>query len=131
MAQSPEKLHVLKDAQKYANDCFALLPKIQEERHYRLKEQLQASSSSVVANLFEFCALAQRGSQIEKLQRCIAENLEAEGWIQYCFDNGLVTAQQYANLKVQSVSIRRQLYGLKKAVEKERDKVISSAFLPP
>jgi four helix bundle protein len=117
VAQNPNNLQVLQDAKKLANDIHPLLQQLKEQREFRAQQQLFGSSTSVPANLMEFCAMDNKGSQTEKLKRCIAECNETEYWLKYCFDNGMLTPHQHQQLHDQNVSVRKRLFGLKKAVE--------------
>jgi four helix bundle protein len=118
MAQNPNNLKVLGEAQVFCRACITLIERIQKRGDFRLKEQIEASTTSVPANLMEFCSMDTRGAKLQKIGTCIGESYETESRLKYCRDKGILSEVEYDELQSKNVSIRKQLCGLKKAVER-------------
>jgi four helix bundle protein len=120
MAQNPNNLKVLGEAQVFAAACITLTERLKQRGDYRLKEQIEASSTSVSANLMEFCSMDTKGAKVEKIRCCIGEINETETRLLHCREKRSLSEIEHDELHVKLVALRKQLYGLKKAVERSR-----------
>lgn len=115
MAQNPHHLEVYQEALDLANDCLTAIKDV--KGFYRLKEQIFGSTTSVPANLAEFCALESKGSQREKLTRCIAECNETDVWLEISHRQDLLSSETYKGLANRNKVLRMKIMRLKEVVE--------------
>jgi four helix bundle protein len=114
--QDFHKLQVYQEAFLLSKEIFKVSA---EWKHFRLKEQLFGSSTSICANLAEMGAFENKNQQRQKVITCIGEANETEFWLDFCKDNNLITLDQHKNWVNQLKVIRMKLFNLHKAMKED------------
>lgn len=84
--------------------------------HLRIKEQLEASSCSVFANLSELRGPLSNGEKKQRLRTSITEAHEAESWLKWFSQTGLLDPTLADQLAERMVTVRKRLYGLLRSI---------------
>ena len=115
MAQNVKKLRVYEEAYALARDIYKETEGIQG--HFRIKDQLWASSTSICTNLAEMGAMENSNQQKQKVIVCIGEANETEFWLDFCKDTSHIDEEKHRELINRLKPIRMSLYNLKKSIE--------------
>jgi len=111
--QDFHKLQVYQDAFKLSKLIFK---EIKDLKHFRLKEQLFGSITSICANLAEMSAFDNVNQIKQKVKICIGEANETEFWLDFCSENDLIELKNHKvyidNIKI----IRMKLFNLLKSI---------------
>lgn len=113
--QSPADLKVFTESSSLADDVLKLLAGARVPN--RFEDQLFGAVTSTPANLAEFCALNQKGSKMEKIQRCIAETNEVEYWLDLWLRHYGLSEEQHKKLREDNIRLRKQLVRLRQSIE--------------
>ena len=117
MTQDFNKLQVYKEAYELSKEIYNSMSNI--KKHFRLKEQLFGSATSVPANLAEMAAMDNKNQQAQKVRICLGECNETKFWLSFCKDNGLIVEQACQVYIGKIRKIRAMLYGLLESIKAE------------
>jgi len=118
MTQDFKKLMVYQEAYTLSRDVYSEIKDI--DKHWRLKDQLFGSTTSVCTNLAEMAAFENKNQQRQKVLTCIGECNETEFWLTFCKDSGFLEEERYNGYLSRLKSIRKMLFNLKTAIDRER-----------
>lgn len=107
--QDFKKLRVYQDAYELSKSVFE---EVKELKHYRVKEQLVASSTATCANLAELGSFDSPNQMLQKIRTCIGEANETEFWLDYLRDTNLIAKDNCTNLINKNIAVRKQLLAL-------------------
>lgn len=114
MAQNFKNLQVYQEAYALAKDIYNELREI--DKHFRLKDQVLGSTTSVCTNLAEMASMDNKNQQKQKVITAIGEANETEVWLDLCKDVGLIEEGKYTDYLNRNKKIRMMLYNLKKSL---------------
>lgn len=117
MLQNFNKLNVYQEAYSLSKDVYNELRDI--EKHFRLKDQLFGSTTSVCTNIAEMSAFENKKQQKQKILICIGECNESEFWLNFCKDVGLIDIEKHRGYTNRVKKIRVMLFNLLGAIKKE------------
>ena len=115
--QDFHKLQVYQEAFALSKEIFKTSS---EWKHFRLKEQLFGSVTSVCANLAEMGAFDNNNQKIQKVITCIGECNETEFWLDFSKDLSLITLEQHKSWNNQLRPIRMKLFNLLKSMKDDK-----------
>src|SRR3989344_9574807 len=115
MVQNFKKLAVYNEAYQLSKEVYDTIHNI--KAHFRLKEQLFGSTTSVPANIAEMAAMLNKNQQAQKVRICIGECNETEFWLDFCKDCSLIQQEKYNNYCNRVNKIRRMLFGLIQSIK--------------
>ncbi len=113
--QNHKNLAVYREAYELSKELYKETEGI--KGHFRLKEQLFGSSTSVPANLAEMAAMDNKNQQAQKIRICIGECNETDFWLEFCKDCGLVEPNKHTYYFNKLNKIRMRLFNLLKAIK--------------
>ncbi|MFC2154301.1 four helix bundle protein [Candidatus Altiarchaeota archaeon] len=116
MAQNFHNLEVYQNAYSLSVDIYKALQDIRGE--FRLKDQITGAASSIGANLAEMGSMDNKNQQRQKVITCLGEANELEHWLNYSREIGLITESDTQTFLERLITIRKQLFGLMKAIER-------------
>ena len=117
MTQNFKNLKVYEEAFGLSRDIYLFLE--DKKMSFRAKEQLQASVSSICANLAEMAAFESKAQQRQKVITCIAEANETEFWLDLNYELKIVPQREHLDFMNRLVKIRSMLFNLKKTMGEE------------
>jgi len=120
MIKMPQNFHNLKvyqEAYALSKDIYNELKEI--DKHWRLKDQLFGSTTSICTNLAEMSSMENKNQQRQKIITCIGEANEAEFWLNFCRDVELIKAEKHKEYVNRLKKIRMMLFNLKRSIEKD------------
>ncbi len=117
MVQNFRNLRVYQEAYDLSRDVYNGLKEI--DRHWRLKDQLFGSTTSVCTNLAEMAAFENKRQQRQKIMVCIGECNETEFWLEFSKDIDLLDGVKYNEYANRLNIIRKMLFNLKKSIESD------------
>ncbi|MBM3309508.1 MAG: four helix bundle protein [Candidatus Altiarchaeales archaeon] len=115
MAQNFKNLRIYREAYLLAKDVYNELKEI--DKHFRLKDQLFGSTTSVCANIAEMSSMDNKNQQRQKITICIGEANETEVWLDLCKDFNLISEVSYDDYLHRNRKIRMMLYTLKNSLK--------------
>lgn len=115
VVQNFKNLNVYQEAYRLSRDIYGELKDI--DKHWRLKDQLFGSTTSVCTNLAEMAAFENKNQQRQKILTCIGECNETEFWLTFCKDSGLLEDKRYDEFNERLKKVRKMLFNLKSAIE--------------
>jgi four helix bundle protein len=117
MVQDFKKLRVYQEAYKLSKDIYKEMKDLQG--HFRLKEQLFASTTAICANIAEMGAFENKNQQKQKIGTCIGEANETDFWLNFCRDVNLLTEDKFKDFQNRVKTTRMMLYNLHKSIKQE------------
>ena len=119
MPQNFKKLIVYQEGYQLSKEIYNEVEKI--ERHFRLRDQLFAAITSVPANLAEMGSFDNQNQRLQKLRVCIGEANEAEFWLDFCNDVGLIDEAKHKDFVNRVKKLRMMLYSLLEKVRGDKN----------
>jgi four helix bundle protein len=117
MVQDFKKLRVYQEAYKLSKDIYKEMKDLQG--HFRLKEQLFASTTAICANIAEMGAFENKNQQKQKIGTCIGEANETDFWLNFCRDVNLLTEDKFKDFQNRVKATRMMLDNLHKPINQE------------
>jgi four helix bundle protein len=115
MAQDFKKLEVYKDAFDLSKDIYNELKDV--TGHFRVKDQLLASSTAICANLAEMAAFDNTNQMKQKVAVCIGEANETDFWLNFCTKVGLLKEEKFKDFQNRIKTTRMKLFNLHKVIK--------------
>jgi four helix bundle protein len=117
MVQDFKKLRVYQEAYKLSKDIYNELKDV--NGNFRIKEQLFGSSTAICANLAEMSAFKNKNQQMQKASTCIGEANEADFWLNFCVDIGLLPTEKHKDFQNGIKTTRMMFFNLQKSIKEE------------
>lgn len=115
MVQDFKKLRVYQEAYKLSKDVYDEMKDLQG--HFRLKQQLFGSTTSICANLAEMGAFENKNQQKQKVGTCIGEANETDFWLNFCTEVGLLKEENFKDFQNRIKTTRMKLFNLQRVIK--------------
>jgi len=108
-----KSLHVYGEAFELSNMIYGRINLLKE---LSLRDQLFRSSTSICANLAEYCAFRSSKQRRHILSICVGEANETEFWIDFCKEQKMIGEELHYEIIMRLESIRKKLCGLMRTI---------------
>lgn len=115
--QNYKKLKVWDKSHNFVLKIYKITSEFPKIEQYRLSDQLIRSSSSIPTNIAEGCGRASNKDKARFITIAIGSCSEAEYQLLLALDLNYLNEEQFKDLNVKIIEIRKMLYSFKKSLK--------------